>query len=100
MSRVPKVHYITGWQAEREARETLKKRGYYTVRSAGSKGLIDLVALKEDEILLVQCKVVPHGLKPKFEKEIAVFKNQKQLKGFKKEYWVKQKRNGWYILPV
>lgn len=100
MSRIPKVHYITGWEAEQEARKTLIENGYYVVRSAGSKGLIDLVALKENEILLVQVKVVPHNLKPKFDKECNILKRKKELKGFKKEFWVKQKRNGWYILKV
>ena len=100
MSRIPKVHYITGWEAEQQARKTQTEKGYYVVRSAGSKGLIDLVALKENETLLVQVKVVPHKLKPKFQKEIAVFKRQKNLRGYKIEFWVKQKRNGWYIIKV
>lgn len=45
--------YDKGARAERRAREELEEAGWLVVRSAGSKGLYDLWALK---ILLVQVK--------------------------------------------
>lgn len=33
-----------------------KEKGYYTVVSAGSRGVADVVAIRPNEILLIQCK--------------------------------------------
>ena len=48
--------YDGGADLERAAKKVLKDNGYYVVRSAGSKGVADLVALKRGEVVLVQCK--------------------------------------------
>jgi Holliday junction resolvase len=48
------------------------------VRSAGSKGLVDLVALKPNEVLLVQCKS-----KPLSKQEETELKELKQRLGYK-----------------
>lgn len=60
-------NYNSGRQFEYRVKKYLEKLGYYVVRSAGSKGQIDIVAIPtEDEItllpevLLIQCK---HGAK-------------------------------------
>jgi hypothetical protein len=49
--------YRYGAQFERRVRADLEKRGYFAVRSAGSHGPIDIVALSQDTHLLVQCKI-------------------------------------------
>jgi len=33
-----------------------RDKGYYTVVSAGSRGIADVVAIKANEILFIQCK--------------------------------------------
>lgn len=33
-----------------------KEKGYYTVVSAGSRGVADVVAIRPNEILFIQCK--------------------------------------------
>jgi len=33
-----------------------KEKGYYTVVSAGSRGVADVVAIRSNEILFIQCK--------------------------------------------
>lgn len=33
-----------------------KEKGYYTIVSAGSRGVADVVALKANEVLFIQCK--------------------------------------------
>jgi len=49
--------YRAGLVLEHATRHELEADGYYVVRSAGSKGSADLVALKPGEVLLVQCKL-------------------------------------------
>ena len=55
------TNYRKGYNLEQRARKELEGRGYYVVRSAGSHGAVDLVALAGDHILLIQ--VGTHGSK-------------------------------------
>ncbi|MBM3272536.1 hypothetical protein FJY94_04645 [Candidatus Kaiserbacteria bacterium] len=48
--------YAKGARLERLARASLMRHGYRVIRSAGSKGAVDLAAFKQDDILLVQVK--------------------------------------------
>ena len=48
--------YQRGVRLEYLARQLLQQRGYVVVRSAGSHGAIDLVALNDREIVLIQVK--------------------------------------------
>ena len=48
--------YAKGCRLENRARTILEKQGHYVIRSAGSKGLIDLVAVKWNGIKLIQVK--------------------------------------------
>lgn len=50
------TQYQLGRSFEYRTRDLLKESGYYVVRSAQSKGLIDLVAMKMGRVLIVQCK--------------------------------------------
>jgi Holliday junction resolvase len=50
-----------GWEILTNSFETkiasiFKNKGYYTIISAGSRGIADIVALKPSEILFIQCK--------------------------------------------
>lgn len=45
-----------GRDVEHQARRQLDGAGYWTHRAAGSKGAVDIVALKPSQCLLVQCK--------------------------------------------
>ena len=53
--------YRIGLIFEYEVRDWLEERGWMVVRSAGSKTPIDLVAVRNNQTLLVQCK---KGTKP------------------------------------
>lgn len=55
--RMPNANYRNGAVLENAAMHALSENGYFAVRSAGSKGAVDVVALKQGEILLVQCKL-------------------------------------------
>lgn len=48
--------YAQGRALEYKVRNALVKNGYYVIRSAGSKGAVDLLAMKFHEILMVQVK--------------------------------------------
>lgn len=48
--------YEAGYRLECAARDDLRANGYEVIRSASSKGAVDLVAFKRGEILFVQCK--------------------------------------------
>jgi hypothetical protein len=50
------TNYRNGANLERAAKRYLEDNGYYVTKSGGSKGVVDLVALKPGEVLLVQCK--------------------------------------------
>ena len=41
---------------ERRVRRLLVDAGYFTARSSGSSGPFDVMALRRDEVVLVQCK--------------------------------------------
>ena len=51
------TNYEKGANAEREAKKLLEMLGYDVIRSAGSKGMWDLVACYRTHIRLVQVKV-------------------------------------------
>jgi len=58
--------YNDGRRFEYAVRNALQDAGYWVMRSAGSKSKVDLLALKQDELLLVQCK--RHGVLPPSER--------------------------------
>ena len=51
------ANYRRGADLERAAKRYLEDNGYYVIKSAGSKGVADLVAIKPGETLYVQCKL-------------------------------------------
>lgn len=50
------TNYADGRRFEYKVRDALADDGYYLIRSAGSKGLIDVVAFKPGQMLFVQAK--------------------------------------------
>ena len=57
-------HYRAGQRAEHRSRALLEALGYHVVRSAGSKGAVDLVAISGGEVLLIQVKRGSRGFSP------------------------------------
>jgi hypothetical protein len=53
---MPNVRYNSGRYYEYKTMTWLKERGYQCIRSAGSKGPIDVVGYNEEMILFVQVK--------------------------------------------
>ncbi len=48
--------YAAGRRFEWKVRDQLQDQGYFVIRSAGSKGAVDLAAFKKSDWLFVQCK--------------------------------------------
>jgi hypothetical protein len=64
--------YIKGRKFENEVKKDYALRGHYCVRAAGSKGLIDLVCIKNYWVddcgtVVIQCKVGNNPPKPSRE---------------------------------
>lgn len=55
------TRYTSGRAKEWDARKRMKAKGCYVIRSAGSKGLIDLVSLCSDHVVLAQVKYTKSG---------------------------------------
>lgn len=56
--------YLRGRRFEWRVRDYLTMLGYFVVRSAGSRGPVDLVALRRGRVLLVQCRARGRGVPP------------------------------------
>ena len=55
------TNYVRGRQKEYQAKAMLEGMGYHVTRAASSQGLADLVAVRADGVLLVQCKLTSVG---------------------------------------
>ncbi len=55
---MPNRNYLKGRSFEQKTAKWYREQGYLVLRSAGSKGLFDLVAVNSEHIMLIQCKVV------------------------------------------
>jgi len=54
--RLAMTRYRRGRRLEYLVRDKLTELGYFAIRAAGSKGLVDVVGIGHDKILFVQCK--------------------------------------------
>lgn len=48
--------YQLGRALEYRVRDKLTADGYFCIRAAASKGLVDIIAIKRGQVLFVQCK--------------------------------------------
>ena len=95
-----KVPYCTGVRAEHRARDELKSQGYFIIRSAGSRGLVDIVAICADHIKLIQVKVISFGEKKKFIQEQMNLGYLQCPENVFKELWVWEKHARWYVYKI
>lgn len=49
--------YSDGRKLEYATQHELEANGYITLRTAGSKGAVDVIGFKQGEIVMVQCKL-------------------------------------------
>lgn len=91
------TNYSRGADAERRAVEHLERVGYTVIRSAGSHGPVDLVAVGPTGVRLIQVKRDAGGYVSPAVLETA----REQLRGIpcpagvSREIWVWKDRDGW-----
>jgi Holliday junction resolvase-like predicted endonuclease len=87
-------HYARGARLERLARASLQRHGYRVIRSAGSKGPVDLAAFNHEHVLLVQVKA--ERVTPADRQRLAAFTAPPNAL---KQFWVRA-FDGWNIYDV
>lgn len=94
--------YDGGANVERKAKKELESSGYYVVRSAGSKGAFDLIAipmknhieLTPNVIRLIQCKK-SSSEKGNYKKDRLAIDSLSFPINVRKEIWIWVKKEGW-----
>ncbi len=89
------AHYTAGRRLEYLARDVLVSWGYVVIRSAGSKGAIDLCAIRSDAIILIQVKKSAADVSA----GVTALQAVSVQAGVRREVW-QRGRGGWRIVPV
>ena len=83
--------YAKGRKVEYKAIRELMEAGYYPVRSAGSKGIFDVIGISAVDFVLVQLK----SNRKASPKEVRIIKKFPVPPNCKKQIWVWIDRKGW-----
>ena len=75
---MPNRNYETGRRFEYKVKKHLESKGYFVLRSAGSKSPIDLIAVNKHDgyVMMVQCK---YGNKPAKAEVTKLIEMQKEM---------------------
>ncbi len=88
--------YAKGARLERRARRELETQGYTVIRSAGSRGVVDLVAFNTRHIRLIQIKA--HGAaRPTDLFQLRQFPAPRTVT---RELWVSEPGRAWRCVRV
>ena len=87
------THYAAGRRLEYIARDALRAQGYTVIRSAGSKGAVDLVAIGLDDVRLIQVKAEGQSITGAV-KALAALPSPA---GVRREVWTWKGRAGWAV---
>ena len=87
----PIKKYAKGRKAEYKAMTELMKHGYYPVRSAGSKGIFDVVGISAVDFFLIQVK----SNKRASPKEVRIIKKFPVPPNCTKAIWIWRSNKGW-----
>lgn len=68
------ANYVKGRAFEHRVRKIKESNGYTVVRSAGSKGAIDLIAWDQFSFELIQCKIYNANTKKPLRTDIELLK--------------------------
>ena len=85
--------YASGRITEYKARNFLIEKGYYVLRSAGSKGAFDLIAWKGEVYRHIQVK--RESKKSSYAKDTRQILSTKVPKNASRELWIYAKGRGW-----
>jgi hypothetical protein len=89
------TNYTAGRRLEWLAREDLRQQGYMVIRSAGSKTPIDLIAMNDREVLVIQVKKSAEDV----QAAIAALAGLALPAGVRREVWARD-GGGWRIVPA
>ena len=89
-------NYQSGTRYERKAMEKLEEAGYETMRTAGSHGIFDILAVGPS-VRLIQHKSFEEGndWQREYEEAVEKIRPLKKLDGVTYEVWVWKKYNGY-----
>ena len=93
-------NYLFGYKAERRAKLSLQIAGYYVMTSRKSGGIFDLIAVKADEVLLIQIKSTHEKTPPAYKKDLEKMERIFVPEKCRKELWVWISRKGWTTYSV
>lgn len=101
------TRYTSGRKAEYEVMDNLGEKGWITGRTAGSHGVMDVIAFKDGEIRVIQCKAIRYKTKKKKVRWHKFNEDIKKLRTIRagaslvmRELWVKVKNKGWEVRVV
>jgi hypothetical protein len=94
-------NYIRGRNKEYLAKKQLEEKGFYVVRSAGSKSCTDLIAITSDRVILLQIKTTKKALtsnfaEARYSEDIESLRSVTKIpSNCEKQLWVFLDRKGW-----
>lgn len=91
--------YSSGRRAEYSAIRFLSERGYGTVRSAGSKGVFDVVAYNDAIVRFIQIKSTK-SKRPSYKKDVSQITETQVPEFASRELWVYTSGKGWTKVMV
>jgi len=83
------TNYKSGYAFELMVRDYLRARNFTVLRSAGSKGAVDLIAWNGSSCFVIQCK--KELRRNGYAEDIAALKAVPILSGWGRQLWVKHK---------
>ncbi len=91
--------YKKGYKFEREVVEFLKAKGFYVIRSAGSKKP-DIIAGNKNKIIVAECKYTSKTSIYIKEEEVKNLKNVAECFNATPVFLIKKKRSGIFIVDL
>lgn len=91
-----------GAETERECVLELKRRGYAATRSAASKGFYDVIGIRGDSILLIQCKRTKSKSRAFMKKDMDLLhaSPRPDWPGARRQMWAWIDRIGWRVIDI
>jgi len=94
-----RTNYKRGVEIERKAIEQLEQVGYIAMRTAGSHGHFDVIAVNQNGVRFIQCKREKEKL-GNWDLLIEQLREIKVPMNATKELWVWVDREGWKLQEV
>ena len=87
-------------RAKLRAIEILHSKGYWVIKNANINHAVDLVGLKENDLIFIKVIMRPKGKPMIATKELKRMKNAKAPKIVKKELWLLERGRGFHFITA